>query len=134
MAIEWTSDLATGVDEIDAQHRELYANVAALHEAMRDGQLYRVMNTLEFLERYVRGHFGTEERWMAETRFPGLPAHRLIHQDFVREFRRRKEAFLAHGPIASQVLDLSEWLGEWLRDHVRGVDRELGQFLVRRGR
>jgi hemerythrin len=129
MPIEWTTELATGVDEFDAQHRELYANVAALHAAMRANQLYRVMSTLEFLERYVRGHFGTEERWMAEAAYPGLEAHRRLHQEFVVEFRRRQEAFLAEGPIASQVIELSEWLGDWLRDHVRGVDREMGRYI-----
>lgn len=39
MPIQWTQDLAVGVEEIDAQHRELYANVASLHEAMRAHRL-----------------------------------------------------------------------------------------------
>ena len=133
MPVEWTEDLAVGVEEIDAQHRALYGTVAALHAAMRANRLERVARVLEFLERYAVEHFDTEERHMAVAGYPGLEAHRAAHRDFAAEFLRHREAIGA-APRASAVLELSDWLGRWLREHVRRVDAEMGRHLRAGGR
>jgi len=127
MAIQWTEELATGIAAIDDQHRELYAAVASLHAAMRGGMLGEVPAILEFLERYVTQHFALEEREMTKARYPGLAQHREAHEAFVAEFLRQKAALAAVTP--SNVLELSSWLGAWLRDHVRRIDGEMARFL-----
>ena len=67
MAIEWTEDLATGVPEIDAQHKELFSRINRLLEACNQGQgRAEVGKTLAFLEEYVLIHFSTEEKIMTE--------------------------------------------------------------------
>lgn len=128
MPVQWTDDLATGIERIDQQHRELYQRVAALHEAMRSGRLADVPAIVEFLQRYALEHFATEEREMAAAAYPGLGQHRRLHQRFVDDFLRHK-ALLAAGLTPTAVVNLSQWLGEWLRDHVRSVDGEMAQFL-----
>lgn len=128
MPVQWTEDLATGIDRIDAQHRELYAQVAALHEAMRGGQLGRVPAIVAFLQRYALEHFATEEREMAAAAYPDLAEHRRLHQQFVDDFLRHK-ALLAAGIAPSAVVALSQWLTDWLRDHVRRVDGAMARFL-----
>jgi hemerythrin-like metal-binding protein len=129
MPIEWTQDLATGIEEIDAQHRELYAAIANLHDAMRYGELARAAVVLHFLDRYVRDHFSLEERWMASAKYPRFKEHAELHRAFVADFLLRREQFDASGPRASLVVDLADWLGGWLRDHIRRVDVEMGQFI-----
>lgn len=128
MPVTWTEDLATGVERIDGQHRELYQRVAALHDAMRAGRLDEVAQLLEYLQRYALEHFASEEREMAAAAYPGLHQHRRLHQGFVTEFLRHK-ALLAAGVTASGVVALSQWLGAWLREHVRSVDAELARYL-----
>lgn len=127
--IQWTEDLAVGIAEIDAQHRELYAAVCALHEAMRAHRLDRVSDTMAFLERYAVSHFAAEERQMEAAGYPELPHHRSAHRSFVRDFVRRKASLAAVGATPSLVVETSSWLGEWLRDHVRGLDVEMGRYL-----
>lgn len=128
MAVQWTEDLATGVARIDEQHRELYRQVAALHEAMRAGHLAEVPAIVDFLQRYALEHFATEEREMAAAGYPGLAAHARLHQRFVDDFLRHK-AVLVGDVAPSAVVALSHWLGEWLREHVRQVDGEMARFL-----
>lgn len=128
MPVEWTDDLATGIEKIDDQHRELYRQVARLHEAMRAGRLEEVPAIVEFLQRYALEHFATEEREMAATHYPGLGQHRRLHERFVDDFLRHK-AILSVEITASAVVALSQWLGEWLRDHVRTVDADLARHL-----
>ncbi|HTN51237.1 MAG TPA: bacteriohemerythrin [Anaeromyxobacter sp.] len=126
--IQWTADLATGIALIDEQHRGLYATVAKLHQAMRQGRMEVVPEVLEALQAYVGTHFATEEGEMEAAGYPGLAAHRDAHQAFVVEFLKHRAA-LARGATASGVVALSAWLGEWLRDHVRRVDGEMARFL-----
>jgi hemerythrin len=129
VSIQWTEDLSVGVEEIDAQHRELYATVAALHEAMRANRLERVPEILEFLQRYALEHFALEERHMASARYPHVEEHRAAHRAFVGDFLRHKAA-CAPGTIRpSAVVELSDWLGRWLREHVRKVDGRMGRHL-----
>jgi hemerythrin len=129
--IEWTSDLATGIESIDAEHRELYAQVAALHAAMRSGRLGEVTGIMDFLQRYATQHFANEEATMAAAGYPGAGEHEQHHQAFVKDFLAMRAGLESNGITASRVIDLSTWLGQWLRQHVRGVDLELARYLRR---
>jgi len=126
--VEWTDDLATGVERIDQQHQELYRQVARLHEAMRAGRLDEVPSIVEFLQRYALEHFAAEEREMVASGYLGLSQHRRLHQRFVEDFLRQK-ALLAAEVTPTAVVTLSQWLTGWLRDHVRSVDVDLARHL-----
>lgn len=130
MPIEWTDDLATGIVTIDEQHQELYRQVAALHGMMRQADLARLPEVLDYLVRYTLEHFAEEERQMAAAGYPGLESHARHHAMFVEDLGRQR-AKLAGGVTGSAVLALSTWLGEWLREHVRKVDGEMARFLRR---
>lgn len=128
MTILWTDDLATGVDEIDEQHRELYRQISALHAAMKAGSLQQVRDVVEYLRRYAVDHFATEEGAMRALGYPGFDVHRRAHCTFVAQYERLAER--ATERISPGVaVDLSSWLGEWLREHVRRIDRELAIHL-----
>jgi hemerythrin len=133
MAIQWTEELATGIERIDAQHRDLYAQVASLHDAMRTHQLDRVPAVLGGLQRYALEHFATEEREMEVRGYPRLAAHRVLHRNFVDEFLRQR-ALLSDGVTLSGVVGLSVWLTDWLREHVRKEDGQLAEFIRDQGR
>ena len=127
--VAWTERLATGIDEIDSQHRALLDNVVALKEAARSGDLHRSLDTLSFLEGYVSDHFTAEERYMRSAGYPGLAEHHAVHETFAREYRQRKLDFEAKGSLVSLLLGLSEWLDSWLRDHIRGADTQMAEYL-----
>jgi hemerythrin-like metal-binding protein len=137
MGIEWSEELATGITLIDDQHRELYANVARLHAVMKERRLGELPDILHFLQGYALEHFATEVAAMESARYPGLADHTAAHDAFVGEFLRHRDRLTA-APTAGHVMDLSAWLGLWLRDHVRRVDGEMARFLRgpagRRGR
>jgi hemerythrin-like metal-binding protein len=127
-SVRWDDSLAIGVEEIDTQHRQLYAQVAALQEAVRYGEFARAMVTLDFLERYVSEHFAAEERWMAATRYPGRPTHVRLHRAFVAEFLQRKEQLLTLGPGGALAAGLAGWLAGWIEDHVEKADLDLSRY------
>jgi len=54
MAIQWTENLATGIDTIDEQHKELIVRVNSLLDACQQGKGKLVMTgLLNYCERQV---------------------------------------------------------------------------------
>ena len=124
------SELSTGVQEIDLQHRELLGQIAALEEAVRSGQLERAEEVLGYLKRYATDHFSTEERYMASSGYPGIAAHQALHVAFTAELARREADFVTSGSRAALLTGLAEWLGDWLKAHVHDADVEMAAHLL----
>ncbi|HET9554022.1 MAG TPA: bacteriohemerythrin [Anaeromyxobacteraceae bacterium] len=133
MLFEWSSSLRTGVDEIDEQHQELFRRAERLVRALEAGDRSGVEPVLRYLSDYVVSHFACEERWMAETEYPGLAAHRDQHQRFTDDFRAMVREYQRKGPTPLVALTVHEWLAEWLRRHIGRSDVELGRWLQARG-
>jgi hemerythrin len=134
MIIQWTDDLSVGVLMIDDQHKSLINQLNALMDAMWDGKgKDQTDKLMAFLANYVVEHFGAEENLMLANNFPKYAQHKQIHETFIRDFSEFKskhdsgEATLA---FSIKVLDDT---CEWLRQHIRVMDKELGSFLREQG-
>jgi hemerythrin len=133
MALRWEPSLEIGIAAVDEQHRELFRQVNALLDAMREQRgAEEVQRLLAFLGRYIVEHFAEEERLMREAGYPGLGPHRLEHRDFIRDFQSLREEFEAGGPSPAIVVRLNVWLCGWLRRHASDTDQAMGRFLASR--
>jgi hemerythrin len=133
MAIEWTEDLATEIPEIDAQHKELFSRINRLLEACNQGQgRTEVGETLSFLEDYVLIHFATEEKIMTGRLYPGYAGHKAQHVHFISNLDALKQQFAKEGPSVHLILLTNHTVVDWLRSHIRKLDRDLGAFLRNR--
>jgi hemerythrin len=122
--------LLTGVDDIDRQHREIFARVGALLDAARSRRSRQeVIRTLEFLGSYAVDHFASEEREMERTRYPKAEGHRLEHRQFVKELEVLRNELASEGPTPLFVIRLGNRVTEWLREHIYRTDRLLGEWL-----
>ena len=52
-----------------------------------------------------------------------------IHEAFVGEYVRRRADFEVSGSLISLLLGLSDWLDDWLHEHIRGVDTQMADYL-----
>ncbi|MEW6107830.1 MAG: bacteriohemerythrin [Nitrospirota bacterium] len=130
MTIEWTDDLATGVDDIDNQHRELFNKINNLLQACRQGKgKDEVKKVIQFLDDYVITHFSAEEKYMDKYDYPGYPGHRAQHQEFMENFSHLKRQFEEEGVGIYLVLNTNRMVVDWLINHIRKLDRSLGAFL-----
>jgi hemerythrin-like metal-binding protein len=125
----WRLAVATGIPEIDRQHRELLVQIAELEEAARAGDLPLAENVLSYLERYAATHFATEERFMLAYGYPGLDTHWSLHMAFASELARRKAEYASHGSLTILLADLGQWMERWLKEHVREEDARMARFL-----
>jgi hemerythrin len=130
MAIQWDKSLAVGVKLVDAQHQELFRMVDGLMEALVKGQpKAELEKLLAFLGTYVVQHFGTEEKLMAQYRYPEAAAHKQQHADFVKTFMTVKAEFDKTGATAPVSIAVNKVVCTWLREHIGRSDVALGKFL-----
>src|SRR5512141_1947060 len=80
--VQWSQSFVTGDERVDAQHRELFRMINALHDAIAQ---QRAADTVErivcALERYVTEHFATEAELMQRTSYPGATEHLSLHRE-----------------------------------------------------
>ncbi len=130
MTIELDPLLLTGIDEIDAQHRELFARIAALLEASRSRRSSEeVIRLLEFLGGYVVEHFAAEERAMEKTAYPNIEGHRAEHRQFMRELEILRHELKSEGPSPLFAIRVGNRVTGYLREHIYRTDRLLGEWL-----
>ncbi len=130
MAIVWTADLATGVNKIDDQHKELFRRINTLLDACHLGKGKEELGgTVKFLEDYVVDHFGEEERYMIQYGYPSYAEHKSQHLEFMGNLSTIKEKLDSDGPGLLTVVATNHLLVEWLRVHIRRLDKQLGAFL-----
>ena len=131
MPLQWTQALSVGIPEIDAQHQELFLRVDRLVTSMLSDDHGEVGPMLAFLADYAVTHFSTEERFMREVGYPGLPSHREEHERFAADLRALDRDFAAGGAQPGLVGRVNRQVGDWLRGHVCVTDMALGHFASR---
>lgn len=130
MAIQWTNNLSVGIEKIDAQHKELFNTINNLLDAMSQGKgKEEVGKVFDFLEDYIRGHFTTEEKYMTQFDYPDYSHHVKQHIEFIKKFNDLKTIFKTATAGINVVISTSSLLGDWWRNHINNVDKDLGIFL-----
>jgi hemerythrin len=127
MSLRWTSALAIGVPDLDAQHAELFLRVERLHDAMLARDRTEAARLLEFLIVYIRERFAAEEELMASLQFPQRAAHEAEHAEFAAVVTGLYEWLAREGPTARLVVAVQRHVTGWLRDHIYTSDLALGR-------
>lgn len=132
MKLEWDNALNTGIQEIDAQHQELYRRINRLLEAAVQGQgRSEIGATIEFLQRYVVTHFQSEQKRMVAGNYPEYAAHKALHDAFVADLAQLKAQFDKDGATSLLVIQVQRRVIDWLNDHIKIQDRKFSQFINR---
>ena len=118
----WTEELSVGVEALDEDHRQLFAMVNGLFDAIGGGTGGELLTALfDALAAYTRDHFAREEALMAARHYPGLPAHRAEHLQLAERVQELRRSFLAGSvePVSQELLVLFK---TWLTSHIRVTD------------
>jgi len=136
--MKWTEDLATGVEIIDNQHKELFTRINDLVDAIKQKTCkYKISDVVQFLDDYIVLHFGEEEKLMQQNGYPDYPAHRAQHKKFVANFEvLKKEVLKLEGGKKRGSYDLSvetnRVVVDWILEHIARIDKKLGSFIQNR--
>jgi hemerythrin len=130
--INCNSLLSVGIEQFDAEHRQLVSIINQLHEAIKAGSgAQAVQTTLLQLLEFAKRHFLAEEQLMEQYEFPLLKEHRQAHQAILD----RLAQFQAELQQAVQPMqhNLMQFLLDWLVNHTKTVDKQYGPFLNSKG-
>jgi hemerythrin len=130
MKLQWTQDFSVGVEEIDSHHKELFNRINNLDSAMKQGRAKdEVVRLIEFLDKYVIMHFGTEEKYMTDYGYEGYALHKSKHELFKKEFSDIRTKLDSGGVTPDVIMLSNNLLITWFSNHVRTIDMMLGNFL-----
>ena len=130
---EWRPEYSVGIEEIDAQHQELFRRAGLFIESLRKQSRQEIGILLSFLRLYAVTHFGAEEAWMKAAAYPGLAEHEKQHDGFIKDILAlsdQHEKKSGHGIEPARV---SGWLEKWLKNHVTSVDTDFARHLKATG-
>jgi hemerythrin len=125
---QFDSSFLVGIEQIDQEHRRLFEIAARVHDALNspatnvDDTSAAIVDLLD----YTTTHFTNEEALMEAARYPELEAHRQLHRRLLAKARDME--IRAMGQESYLPLELSQFLGHWLIDHIQTEDRKFGEF------
>ncbi len=132
-AIEWSSELSVGIQDVDTEHQNLVRILNDLDEAMRAGKGSRIMeDILTRLLEYTVSHFESEERLMKESEYPKLQLHQSLHRQLVEKAVKLQKTFRNSGRrITRETMDFLKY---WLTNHIMVDDMAFGKYYTKRSR
>jgi hemerythrin len=130
--IAWAPDLAVGIEEIDAQHQELFRRAERFIAGLAGSSRQDVGILLSYLRLYCVTHFGAEEVWMRDVSYPEYAKHKAEHDGFLEHLLQLSAEHERRGGPGLQPMRVGSWLAKWLQEHVSGTDRAFARYLVAR--
>ncbi|MDP3980656.1 MAG: hemerythrin domain-containing protein [Chlamydiota bacterium] len=129
MLFHQNEDIITSINTIDCAHRWLFIMVDDLLGAMDEGKGRKALDRVfEYLDYYVR-KLQSEEEVMVGYNYDRYPMQKTEHRRFARDIFRLRREFDASGATLHLVVQLQQKLSNWLADHVKKEDKQLGVFL-----
>ncbi|MBU0982043.1 hemerythrin family protein [Patescibacteria group bacterium] len=130
MTIAWTPNLTVHESTIDAQHKQLLAEIQVLLETILAGQgKEQISSILNFLSNYIAQHFFYEENYMQEHSYPGLETHKAIHERFNLKYEEFKLELLREGETEALALKIENFLGKWWIEHITYEDHKYDEYI-----
>jgi hemerythrin len=135
--MQWTEKLATGINTIDSQHKELFKRIDNLVLAIKQHRCKsEIDGMIKFLDDYARVHFSEEEKHMRETHYGGLEEQREDHAKYLAALAELKEqASLPR--VQGSSYDLSattnQVVVDWIVAHIMRLDMKFGEYLKGKG-
>ena len=123
----WTPECRMGIEDIDSQHRLLYAIANELLEIDNPkSQEPEMKYLLRHLRDYIDTHFTFEEKFMREKNFPGLEDHKLKHQKIIASMRDSLQSSNSLSQLKDSLEDL---LIGWIQSHILVEDKKYSDWL-----
>ncbi len=129
--IPWLPQYELNLGDVDHQHRELFRMLNELMDATWDGKgRQSIREALEFMANYTVSHFATEEQYMRSYEFPGYAEHKQAHDDLTAEVLAFIGQYSTEGVTTDLLVSVILKLGNWTRDHIRDMDKQMGLFIL----
>lgn len=130
--MEWETKLLVGIKQFDDQHKELIRIISELRSSKNSGESKIYLKSLLFeLISYTKYHFTAEERMMEKHNYPYFKDHKLEHEKLTEQVEDYLERYSAGKSSLDE--EVFEFLKKWLFDHILVTDKNMGDYLHKKG-
>ena len=126
---QFTEDCITGIENIDNEHRRLFAMINEGIELLNsDNQVVLALakKMIAELKSYAVIHFSHEEEYMEKTNDAELERQKREHNMFRQYMDSYDETLLNEDNVREKVNGLLNYLSRWLYRHIIGSDLMIG--------
>jgi len=125
--VSWSDHFKTGIDIIDAQHKDLLDSLNELSDAARESQSGRIWSEkLASIALRSIKHFQTEEILMKEIGYPTRCDHLNQHCDLILQVRSIQYKQSKGQPLDA---DVAQFLVNWFEHHIVEADMDYVEFM-----
>jgi hemerythrin-like metal-binding protein len=130
--LEWKSSYSVGVPEFDKHHRHLFNLLNRAHDAcFLTKQKEVFFDIVTELAEYACYHFAAEEKRMGKSFYPDISAHCKEHAMYISKISELRDMKLQDTEDCTiELIELTQFLMEWLSHHILEVDKRYSQLLA----
>jgi hemerythrin len=128
--ITWDPKFTVHIEEIDAQHRNLF-DIANQLIDIYESNSNECHKIIEKLVEYISIHFHTEQKIMMKSNYPAFNQHVREHDkfidkvgEFLQSYRKMEENLSAN---------VITFLSEWIYSHTTSLDLKYAEHLLKSG-
>lgn len=128
----WDEKLATGIEKIDNQHREIFNRVGEIFLLNTQCDKAKIQESLVFLLDYVKKHFSDEEKAMLDSGYVDIDTHRKQHNYFADGVFKINQEIQKENVNENSLDGLKLLVIEWLARHISEDDKAFVEYLKER--
>ncbi len=130
MPIEWNEELATGIKEIDDQHKEIIKRMQIIDNSSEQMVSEEEIDKMvRFFGGYMIEHFDTEDKYMIDYKYPKYDLHKSEHMKFLKNFAVLKRLCEEEDSTSLIILAIQNQFLDWLVHHILHTDKEMAAYL-----
>lgn len=127
--MRWKKEYENDIPIIDTQHKQLFRFNDELQTAISSGLKQSTLKELlTNVQQYVARHFAMEEKFMRDSKYPGLNEQLEAHAYFTNRFNEIFDDFNKDGLSPPLVNALKNELTDWVTKHITGIDQKFGDY------
>lgn len=126
----WTADLSVNHQAMDEQHKKLFALAEILWLSSERGEDH-IDGVVQDLVDYTYSHFAEEEALLVKIGYGNFKQHKKKHDEIFTAVDRMVEKY---STVERRVFvaELSEFVSEWLVQHIVSEDFGYSRFIAER--
>ena len=132
----WAEKYSVGVKEIDEQHQHFFKTVNEIIEmtGQKNISLKDLLVKITDLNNYAIYHFTTEENFFKHYAYSGTKEHIEAHN----AYKKRTSGFISEAEkegvnTKKIILEIAEFAGSWLLNHIMEMDQKYVEFMHNNG-
>ncbi len=127
--LPWTEQYSVDIRKIDNQHKILLDYLNKLYDIiLGETENEDIVKIIDDMTIHAISQFRSEEQLMFSTGYPKYSHHKLQHKHLIKQLGDLREKYCSDG--STELVELTNFLKDWLVDHIMGSDKSMGKFLV----